>query len=675
MDISAGRFRLLGHDRLECGSPVNWHRDPISGAEAPLLHWSRIPYLDVSRVGDHKVIWELNRHAAVVRLAQAHLLDQGASRHRDAAINLLHSWLHANPPKRGINWCSSLEIAFRAIAWLWSARLLNLGAVDPDLWEALVASLYVHGRHLERHLSTAFSPNTHLTGEALGLLYIGTLVPSFDRSRQWADRGAAVLWNEAARQLLPDGTYFEQSTYYQRYTIDFYVHAALLLGGTSALPSLVRERLRSAVAALAAAQRPDGTMPLLGDDDGGQLLALDERALDDFRDSIGAAAMVFGPKNLASDRLLSAQSSWLVGGGESDVPGVSEQQDKHLSRHFPDGGLVVVRSDASDRANWALLAAGAHGAVNGAHAHADALALELSVDGQRFFVDSGTYTYTGVARDEFRGAKGHSVVLLNGQGSATTGSMFRWATEADAIVERYLAGDDFALVAASIDGFHHLASDVECARTLLWLGDGAWLLEDVVRSRQPYTMTLNFVVAPGINSSIMDTDVLLVATGGGQELLVAADGSGVWTSQPAWISTGFASRELGLRLQFDRPAATAHRSVLALLTSRVGAPAPRVLERRQTATGHVIRVQTGTGETVTIARTHRGALLGAKVVCDAEWGVIWHKADGSVARALVVAGALTIAGQSLRSFQNTGAAYAEWDGSTWLVLPFTTGTG
>src|SRR2546430_5092825 len=36
-----------------------------------------------------------------------------------------------------------------------------------------VKFLFLQGRHIETYLSTYYSPNTHLTGEALGLLYLG----------------------------------------------------------------------------------------------------------------------------------------------------------------------------------------------------------------------------------------------------------------------------------------------------------------------------------------------------------------------------------------------------------------------------------------------------------------------------------------------------------------------
>ena len=70
------QFDLLGYANLGFGDPIDWHLDPVSGRRAPLLHWSRINPLDSAAVGDAKVIWELNRHQWLVRLAQAYRLDR-----------------------------------------------------------------------------------------------------------------------------------------------------------------------------------------------------------------------------------------------------------------------------------------------------------------------------------------------------------------------------------------------------------------------------------------------------------------------------------------------------------------------------------------------------------------------------------------------------------------------
>ena len=65
--------------------------------------------------------------------------------------------------------------------------------------------------------------NTHLTGEALGLFYAGLLFPEFRDAPHWRELGCACFAIRAAAQVSDDGVHFEQSTCYQRYTVDTYL--------------------------------------------------------------------------------------------------------------------------------------------------------------------------------------------------------------------------------------------------------------------------------------------------------------------------------------------------------------------------------------------------------------------------------------------------------------------
>jgi hypothetical protein len=178
-----GHFDLLGHGGLNFGSPIDWHLDPVSNRRAPLIHWSRIPYLNAELIGDHKVIWEINRHQHFFILGRA-FQATGRSTYAECFVAHLSSWMDANPPKDGVNWASSLEVAYRAIAWLWALELFrDSPLLTVEVVKRMLKYLCIHGRHLERYLSTYFSPNTHLTGEALGLFYLGVMLPELRRRR------------------------------------------------------------------------------------------------------------------------------------------------------------------------------------------------------------------------------------------------------------------------------------------------------------------------------------------------------------------------------------------------------------------------------------------------------------------------------------------------------------
>jgi len=180
-----GRFDLLGYEGLSFGDPVDWSLDPVSGCRAPREHWSLLNPLDGNTVGDSKVVWELNRHQWMVQLGQAYGLT-GELRYARAFTEYIERWIDANPPGIGINWASSLEVSFRLIAWCWALLLLRGSPVlSPALFDRIVRSIWAHAAHVEQYLSYYFSPNTHLTGEALGLVYAGLVFPELPCADRW----------------------------------------------------------------------------------------------------------------------------------------------------------------------------------------------------------------------------------------------------------------------------------------------------------------------------------------------------------------------------------------------------------------------------------------------------------------------------------------------------------
>src|SRR5687768_7945643 len=108
--ILATQYDLLGYRGLrfaDAHGETDWHFDPVHDRRAPRLFYAEVPYLDPV-VGDHKVIWEINRHQHWLALGRAAWLT-GDGRYAQAVVNDLRSWLAANPPLTGINWASMLE--------------------------------------------------------------------------------------------------------------------------------------------------------------------------------------------------------------------------------------------------------------------------------------------------------------------------------------------------------------------------------------------------------------------------------------------------------------------------------------------------------------------------------------------------------------------------------------
>jgi hypothetical protein len=263
--------------------------------------------------------------------------------------------MDANPPIAA-SMVQRPEVAFRSIAALGPHLFAGSPSLSPGFLARFMKALIAQGRHIQDYLSLYFSPNTHLTGEALGLFYLGAALPELRRAGAWRETGLRILMKQLPLHVRSDGVYFEQSSYYHRYTTDFYIHvAALTRNANIEQPTEVERGLSLLLDHLMWIARPDGSSPLIGDDDGGRLVTLGSRPADDFRDTLAAGAAMFGRadwKFAAGDAPV--ETLWLLG------PEALARYDKLHSlppkdcfRAFEEGGYYVIRARAK-RLTWAL---------------------------------------------------------------------------------------------------------------------------------------------------------------------------------------------------------------------------------------------------------------------------------------------------------------------------------
>jgi len=502
-ELWKNRFDLLGYRGLSFGDPVDWHLDPISGRRAPGVHWSLIDPLNAREVGDHKVVWELNRHQWMVRLGQAYRLT-GDGRFGDAFARHMRGWLAANPAGIGINWASSLEAALRLISWCWALCLFrDAAALTGELFMEMLAGIRTHATHIERYLSRTFSPNTHLTGEALGLFYAGTLFPEMRAASRWRGLGARILLEQSMRHILPDGVYFERSTCYQRYTAEIYLHFVILARRSGfELPADLAGRIRHLLDFLLAVRCPDGSMPSIGDADGGWLLPLDVREPGDLRGVFSTAAALFGRSDYARAAGGAApETLWLLGpsGVAALEPLRPSPPASPPSRLFSEGGYAVMRSGWSPHDHQMIFDVGPLGCpISAGHGHADLLSIQCSAFGKRFLTDPGTYTYAGAPewRDFFRGSAAHSTVTVDGRGQAVPAGPFAWRERPAARLRRFSTTRDFDFADAEHDAYASLPDPVRHRRRVLFVKPRFWVIVDDLLGGKEHRVELRFQFGP-----------------------------------------------------------------------------------------------------------------------------------------------------------------------------------
>lgn len=497
--ICERRFSLLGHRALFMGEHVDWHLNPVSGHHAPLVHWSRIDPLDEQTVGDTKVIWELNRHQWLVTLGQAYCLS-GDERYAKVFVTYIKEWMQANRPGMGINWASSLEVSFRMIAWCWALFLFrDSREISAGLYAEILGWIRTHAAHVERYLSHYFSPNTHLTGEALGLFYVGVLFPALPKSEHWRRLGTRILLRQLRRQVFSDGVYFEQSTCYQRYTVDIYLHFLVLAQRNGiTIPKMVAQRIRQMLDYLLAVRQPNGAMPQIGDADGGRLLPLAPRPPEDFRDVFAVAAALFHRDDYAWAAAGQApESLWLLGAtacaaSETLRPAPPERT---ASRHFQQGGYAIMQSGWQPDAHQLIFDVGPLGCpLSGGHGHADLLSVQCCAFGQPQLVDAGTYCYTAHAnwRNYFRSTAAHSTVMVDRNNQATPSGPFSWHQRPRARMRHWLSTSEFDLADADHDAYRGLKDPVTHRRRVFFAKPRYWVLVDDLQGADVHQIELRF---------------------------------------------------------------------------------------------------------------------------------------------------------------------------------------
>ncbi len=389
------------------GRKPDWHVNPfLPGACADKTsHWSRIADFDAS-VGDIKAVWEASRFDWLIAMAQRASLGNSAELVR--LNDWLQDWLQSNPPYFGANWKCGQEASIRVMHMALAAMVLGETHSPTTGLQALIRL------HLARIAPTVGyaigQQNNHGTSEAAALFIGGSWLAAcgdvagmslMNRGRKWLEDRAATL-------IEPDGTFSQYSLIYHCLMLDTYglVEAWRRHLKLPRFSDALVERLRAATLWLQQLTDPvTGDAPNLGANDGARLLPVTETTARDFRPSLQLAASLFHHKSAISEPGLWDQPTrWL---GVSDPV---EQLPVPQSASFDDGGLHVLR-------NGAAVAYLRYPRFRFRPSQADALHLDLWINGENLLRDAGTYSYFESVPDgrDFGGTAFHNTAQIGGR--------------------------------------------------------------------------------------------------------------------------------------------------------------------------------------------------------------------------------------------------------------------
>jgi hypothetical protein len=117
------------------------------------------------------------------------------------------------------------------------------------------------------------------------------------------------------------------------------------------------------------------------------------------------------------------------------VPPLAVSRPSARPNLFEDAGQVYLRTVDGIEEIWCRCDHGPHGFMNiAAHAHADALSIEVRIGGIEVLADPGTFCYHGDLkwREYFRSTLAHNTLELFGRSQSRSGGPFLWTHQAKA---------------------------------------------------------------------------------------------------------------------------------------------------------------------------------------------------------------------------------------------------
>ena len=447
-ELLAGRWQLLGTVRRDMEDP-DWFYDPVTGRRAPQVDYCfKVNHRSEDVTGNVKQIWELSRMHHLTVLAAAFALT-GDERYAERAASHLRSWWEQNPFLSGVHWTSGIEAGLRLITWVWVRRLLDGWVGAAELFErneVALAQIWWHQHYLASFRSRGSSANNHVIAEAAGLLVAALAFDWFAESSRWTEKAARVLERELASNTFPSGVNREMAFDYHGFVTELAVVAAVEADWAGRpLSEDLWALLYRMLDVVAATVDVKLRAPRQGDGDDGKALVLDPSTTERWPGLLAIGEALFdapawwptvGPT--VTSTLLASMA------GRRRTAGHPERRPCH----YADAGLTLMRSSPSDGEEiWCRCDAGPHGFLSiAAHAHADALAVEVRYDGTDVLADPGTYCYHGERRwrSYFRSTAGPQ----HDRGGPPRPVHFRWplpldpprSEQADRVGDRYRRG-------------------------------------------------------------------------------------------------------------------------------------------------------------------------------------------------------------------------------------------
>jgi len=266
-------FNLLGSGDVKLES-IDWHFDFKSGYRwGPGKFYKDYVQEKTPGFADVKVTRELSRCHHFLLLGEAYLITKDEKYTKEFLSQIL-DWIDENPLMYSINWGCTMDVSIRAVNWIWSLGMfIDSNLLSMNKLIKIFISLYEHGWYIYRHPEKSFENNhNHYISDLVGQIFLGILFRDLSEPKRWLKVGMRELFKEMRWQILPSGVDYERSTSYHRLVNELLTSAIIILKRNNfEIPLDIWYRLEKMHEFVMYYMKPDGTAPIIGDQDNGRL--------------------------------------------------------------------------------------------------------------------------------------------------------------------------------------------------------------------------------------------------------------------------------------------------------------------------------------------------------------------------------------------------------------------
>ena len=395
-------FNVLGSGPKKMES-INWSREIKSGFEWPVgVFYQKIRGL-TPKGSDIKIPWEISRSHHILWMSEAYCLTSDES-YAEEVINQIEHWIQHNPLMYSVNWTCAMDVAIRAINWMYSLTLISSSRYFTDEFAVEVYhSLYQHLFFINHNLEKCIPySNNHYFSDIVGQLFLSQLFFSTRRGKKTLKHAIKEFCHEIQLQFLPSGVNYERSISYHRLMSELALFSYYMLLRTGhKLPECLPEKLSKILGYINQYIMKNGCSPLVSDNDDGRLLPL-----------VPVSFMKHGyliESNSIESRVASFGCQCLS---------IAYENNKSCIHH--DANLAILKKDGMylyiscfHRWRYDKLT----GKYISTHLHNDLLSFVWADGDTPIIVDPGAYCYTSDIQTwkSFRTAKKHNTIVVDNE--------------------------------------------------------------------------------------------------------------------------------------------------------------------------------------------------------------------------------------------------------------------